>query len=519
MIDTTTTRYKLQYCIQNIKLVINDIRRQSISLVDNRIPHMTECLEKLLTCEEIKELSPVLLENFLMYIDAYENKDYLLAADYLNELLVKPLEEFAAEYTTQLPQPDCDDTYQVEYTSSASMTLAKVYNGKKIYLHSNLCPMDEANELCHKWQKIGVERYIVAGLGFGYHIAKLLENSLVTVCVFEEDARVIELAKKWSDVGGIFQTERVRIVHDPNYVQFVKMAEQYEKEKKSKICIYYPSVRTINHSVLKKRMSRLFLQMDNNTRWENHFMLNFSSNVSYVRNEVSELTDTWRNKTVYLIAGGPSLDLNIAQLKGRSEDTIVLTVGTSFKRCLAENINPDYVIITDPKDGVYMQISGVEDAEIPMLLLSTTYAKVAKIYKGQKYLIFQKGYNLAEEFAKQNNYRMHETGGSVVTTALDVCIRMQVKRVVFLGLDLAFTGGKSHQGMKTANMISKSEFLTEDIDGNMVVTSQNLTIYREWIEERIEKAKKDGCQTEFIDASEGGAKIAGTTIMKLRECL
>ena len=36
-----------------------------------------------------------------------------------------------------------------------------------------------------------------------------------------------------------------------------------------------------------------------------------------------------------------------------------------------------------------------------------------------------------------------------------------------------------------------------------------------WIENCIDRARKDGCNIEFIDATEGGARIQGTEIYRL----
>ena len=102
-----------------------------------------------------------------------------------------------------------------------------------------------------------------------------------------------------------------------------------------------------------------------------------------------------------------------------------------------------------------------------------------------------------------------------MTTALDFCIKMGVRRIVFLGLDLAFTGGRSHQGLKEKNMTAQSELYVTDIDGNEIPTSRNLNHYRLWIERRIARAKQEKLPIEFIDASEGGARVEGTVVQTL----
>lgn len=98
---------------------------------------------------------------------------------------------------------------------------------------------------------------------------------------------------------------------------------------------------------------------------------------------------------------------------------------------MLEGIEPDYVIITDPKPYVHKQIERMENSTVPMILLSTAFAQVARDYKGKKYILYQKGFDVAERYAKEKKYQMVETGGSVTTTALYFCICCRVKKLFF----------------------------------------------------------------------------------------
>jgi hypothetical protein len=142
-----------------------------------------------------------------------------------------------------------------------------------------------------------------------------------------------------------------------------------------------------------------------------------------------------------------------------------------------------------------------------MLFLSTAYREFAEKYNGDKYIIMQKGYDKAEEFAKDNGYNLYETGGSVSTTALEIGIRLGCRSIIFLGLDLAYTDDYVHASGTSRRELDDSSNLIEAIDiyGNTIKTTKVLNIYRRWIEERI----KDIRDIEIIDATEGGVRIKG----------
>ncbi len=515
------SRKALQNSIALLYRWCDSIRRQQISYCDTLfIQKVIPAIEQVMALPEMQGASEV-TELFSKLLDAYEERDYILAADYMESGILPCLELVVGDLVRQLPQPVAESAYQVEYTASGACTLAKTIGGRRRYLHTNLCPAREAESYAGRWQCQEKMVYYVAGLAFGYHIEAMSRNSFVKVYVYEEDRHVIELAEHYSDVWEMLDRRtNVEIIWDCGYRQFTERAYQFDQGVlDGKICIYDPSIYTINEDFLRDKMQLLFLQMDNADRWAGRMLANFNYNKAHIHNSVEELRDRVCGKTVYLIAGGPSLDQNIHLLKDRNQDSLILTVGRSLWRCMKEGIEPDLAIITDPTEGCYCQIKGYESCGVPLILLSTAYARLADEYKGMKYIACQEGYPLAEEYADEKGWMTFETGSSVTTTALDICIQFKAARVVFLGLDLAFTGGRSHQGLSDANIFGKSERQVPDIYGNMVSTSQNLNSYRRWIERRIERAKMDNCHTEFIDASEGGARVAGTQIMKLIEVM
>lgn len=509
-------RKDLHSCIWAFDIWSERIRAQSVSEGDNWLPGNITALEKVLKYSQMQGISGNVLELFSSFLSAYEEQDYVLAADYIESGVLPLLQDVVEEIVQALPLPETGKIgYQVEYTSSGATTLVKTVGQHKKYLHSNLCPRREGLRFTDRFLESGVSVYHVAGLGFGYHAAIMSRNPLLRINVYEEDKNVIELARKYSDAWEVLEARKnVTIIEDKGYKKFASAAQECESGGE-KICLYYPSIQTIADSHLRKNMEALFLQIDNFRRWENNLIINFTYNTKHLSREAGMLQNQFEGKTVFLIAGGPSLDKNIHLLNRCHSKGIILTVGTSLRRLLSENIRPDYVFITDPKPGLYGQVAGLETCGVPLILLSTALYWITRDYQGEKYIVCQEGYAPAERFAEKQGWSLYETGGSVVTTALDFCIQMGVERVVFLGLDLAFTGGKSHHGLQGADMKAKSDLTVEDIYGNPVVTSKNLNTYRQWIEKRIAREK----QISFIDATEGGARVAGTKVDTLDNLL
>lgn len=481
-------------------------------------------------------------------LDALENKDYILLADlfeiqlipflihlqevviakeeYLfddkryqsNLLVMKERDSKLASDIEAMPNPIelFDHGYMIEYTSCGLMTLAIENMDNKFYMHSNNRIHNEAFSLASSWYSDEKTEYIIYGLGLGYHIEALSEiDSNIIIKVYESDLNIIKLACAFSDLKGIIKNSNIQIIYDPC---FKELSESIcNLTENGKFVIHYPSLRNIKDLAIKEKLDNYFIQYSSIENQQRLLNGNFRENILLHSGLVDELKDEFEGKDLFIVAAGPSLDKNFQQLKNVGDSGIILATGTVFRKLLTAGITPNFVIVSDANPRVYHQIAGLEASEVPMLFLSTAYKGFAKNYKGRKYMICQKDYDMAERFAAERGAMLFSTGGSVSTTALDIGITLGCKRIIFLGLDLAFTDNYVHASGTSRRNLTDSDDLRQvtDVFENSIYTSRSLDIYRNWIENRIQGVK----DIEFIDATEGGAKIAGMKIMKLSECI
>jgi hypothetical protein len=487
------------------------------------------------------------MEVFGGILKAQENKDYILLAD-LYELNIIPLiislqeiimskEGFAIVEGTysealkamgknhkdivvqlkKIPPPSIymDNTYEIEFTSVGLMTLA-VNNTDKYYFHSNNNPSLEATTLTNSWYREDKTEYVIYGLGLGYHVAELysLDRS-ITIEIYESDLRIIQLMCAYSNIQNIFTLNNIKLVYDPEFIQLTDRLTNLTDV--SEFVIHYPSLRNIKNTAIKEKLENYFIQFSSIKNQSCLLNANFWSNIKNYDSLVDDLKETFNEKDLYIVAAGPSLDKNYMELKNISGKGIVLATGTVLRKLINAGIRPDYFIVTDANERVYAQIAGLESNDIPMIFLSTAFKGFSQNYKGRRYIAFQEDYPNAEEFARSNNVVLYKTGGSVSTTALDIGIKLGCKRIIYLGLDLAFTDNFVHALNTSRRNLTSTEGVrkVEDINGNLIYTSRSLDMYREWIERRI----KDIDNVEFIDATEGGAKIKGMQVRKLSELI
>lgn len=443
----------------------------------------------------------------------------LYSYDYLSNLNI--VEGFDAELGAllrRLPGPETlqEQGYIVEPTSGGDLTLVIEKEGARKYLHSNINVWKEASALAYSWRSSEKTAYIIYGLGLGYHIRELLrQDQHMDIEVYESNIHIIQMACTYSDSISLFSNPNIKLIYDPDFTELGDRMKGLEND--TGFVIHYPSLQVIPNSPVKEKLENYFIQY---SAIQNQLPLlnrNFSRNIRNYDGTVNDLSEAFQDKTVYIVAAGPSLDKNYRKLLEVGENDIILATGTVYKKLMKAGIKPNYVLVTDPNPRVYRQISGLEGSDVPMLFLSTAYSGFASNYKGKRYIIFQKEYDKSEEFAKENGLYCIQTGGSVSTAALDLGITFRCRRIIFLGLDLAYTDNYAHASDTSRRNAAESSDLrrVEDIHGKWITTSRSLDMYRIWIENRIRDVKG----IEFIDATEGGARIQGMRISGLNEVM
>ena len=398
-------------------------------------------------------------------IKAQESKDYILTADLL-ELQVKPFLLGIQEWL-----------------------LGQI----------NVCPEDYS-------------RYIIFGLGLGYHIDALLNlDDGIEIEIIEPDMEIIKTALASRRMNWLMGNMRVRLVYDPD---FTKLARSLEED--SRLIIHYPSLLHIQDERMRLALEKYFIRDSGKRNMAIAFENNFRENVINCSNYVDELEPMFKEKNAVIVAAGPSLDKNVRLLQGKPDNTIIVAVGTVFHKLMGLGITPDCVVFLDAQCNMTQQIKGLENELVPIVCASTAYKGIAMNYKGSKYLICQKGYDRAEQYAMEHQVRSYETGGSVSTIALDMCLQLGCREIAYIGLDLAFTGNRTHANDTACVKDAPDEDVlsVESTDGKMVSSSRLFMIYREWIERRVQQEDAEG---RVYDATEGGAKKKGLITKSLHE--
>lgn len=549
---------RIQYFVHRIVVAC---RVQNYDVVVRTFTTMTELLMPLLDAvlsdlsyynQEMDIVNPegvsASLQDILM---AQENKDYVLLGDLLELQLIpflqslqeviraydgvgvdpviwetnmkilkekdnklwKQLVDYHKEYEKKNTDGTWEGLHHLESTNSGAFTMAGLDGQGMYYYHSNVNPEKEAVDFANYYYDICSDSYVIWGLGLGYHVREMFRlDTGISMQVFESDMDVIYHCLIAVDMSGVMTNGRLVLVYDPDFTRIISTLENITEN----FIIHYPSLRHIENERIREQMEMFFIR-DSGKRntavlFENNSRENFKNYDGYV----DALRPAFEGKDVVIVAAGPSLDKNVELLMNKKSNMVILSVGTAFRKLIQLGIEIDYMIATDANPRTYGHIRGFEEQQVPMLYLSTTYKGYAMNYQGPKYLICQNGYDRAEELAQKNGWNLYETGGSVSTTALDVCISLGAKSIAFIGLDLAYTDNMAHASGTSSRVGVGMEDMQQvpAIGGGTVAASKLFMIYSRWIENRIKKAD---VTMPVYDATEGGAIVKGLRITTLEE--
>ena len=217
-------------------------------------------------------------------------------------------------------------------------------------------------------------------------------------------------------------------------------------------------------------------------------------------------------RPVLIVAAGPSLNKQLNLLRDNQDLFTILAVDTVWSILNKNGIIPDYLLAVDSRSKPSWPINGLNPST---KLVVEMGCAPGLVWSHNSNHVFTYTNALMQDCINQlgGHADSLRTGGSVATSAFDLACQLGGNPIVFIGQDLALTGGKDHaEGYPhayTENKLEAKKKAGFDVEGyypGVVRTERQLMMYKTWFEERISELP----EIMVINATEGGAKIKGT---------
>lgn len=141
-----------------------------------------------------------------------------------------------------------------------------------------------------------------------------------------------------------------------------------------------------------------------------------------------------------IVAPGPSLARNVEQLRGARGRAIITCFSHSLRPVLAAGVTPDLVLTVDPQDVRY-HFADCDLSQTCLVNAATSHPSLFEL-PAQRFLTLSANCAIDDWiFEGLDEVAAIPGGGSVATSALSLGVAWGCDPIVFLGLDLSFSGG------------------------------------------------------------------------------
>ena len=369
------------------------------------------------------------------------------------------------------------------------------------------------------------------GIVNGIFVREMLENLKKDSLVFlvEPDISLFIFCLYNFDMTDIISDERVAFfIKDVNFNEYYMslLTKVSVRMLNTQIVCFHPNMEKIYQAesaefcdVIMRRIRKV--NIDYNTvldlgdvALDNTIAnLHFIKNSNYVGNLVGKIPD---DIPFIIVAAGPSLDKNIKELKRAEGKAFIIACDRAVKSLLENDIEFSAVITIDSSKESEL-LSNPKCFDYYMFACFDSKNEILEMNHLNKIWLNSSSffYSICKNHDVSTKY--YTIGGSVATAAFNVARILGMKRIIFVGQDLAFDGEVTHAGGENDNAdVNKLTQFVDGVCGNKVKTRADWVKYLEWYKTSIKELPEG---IDVIDATEGGAKIEGANIMKLSDVI
>ncbi|MBN2144849.1 MAG: motility associated factor glycosyltransferase family protein [Candidatus Aureabacteria bacterium] len=428
--------------------------------------------------------------------------------------------------------PEFRQTVRFESAGSKGTTHVTFFQeGRYFSLHSKMDPFREAERFLEQSAIEKNQNICFLGLGLGYPLMELLKRRERPdwILIIEGDIRAFWAFCHVQDASFLFKTPGLFFLLCPSEERLFSFLQPHGftiianglKLIPFPSCIrflekYYHSIRKKIDDFPRWAYASISTQIRAGPIFSGNFFFNIMKMSSAIPFRVFK--DEFKNIPAVIVAAGPSLKKNLILLKQIQGRTLILAVDTIFKVLYDHGIQPDFVISTDFTQNAGQYFDFLQEKTPTVLLVDPeVFPGVPEKYPGAVVFYEIEGNSLcgwSRPFL--GDYGVLPKGLSVAHTAFSAALYMGSEPVIFLGQDLAFTGGRTHvKGAPHGVNVGPESSLLE-IRGwfGPIKTSNNMKVFLDHYEELISASER-----RVINCTEGGAFIKGCEHKSFREIL
>lgn len=435
-------------------------------------------------------------------------------------------------------ESESDSKAFVEEAKDGNLTLKYVRDEQVIYVHSKYNPQREAQTIVDKLsadQVIDENSHVVFyGIGLGYHIETFLaQYPQASYSIIEPSAEIFacyldhKILKK-------SLSKNLMMLQCGNQAEILYAKAVQSKDKNLLICELpaYTQIFTAEYTAFLSEFKRIIKEqrsaLHTNLAYKKRWVINSVNNLKVVLqtpNILLEDHDFCKGKSALLVAAGPSLDLEIENIRKIKQEGLayIFSVGSAINTLIHHGIEPDAICTYDPSEKnqmVFNKINQLGVDAIPMVFGSSVGYEVLEQYPGPKYHMITNQDTVASYFLQPENKEqldMVSDAPTIAVVTLELLVKLGFSQIILVGQNLAYTEKKSYSsgidymtGEMQKTMLQSDGVFTENVVGKQVKTTESFLNMKRQLEHTISKY-----QAKVVNTTIDGAKIQGTRFTPL----
>lgn len=424
------------------------------------------------------------------------------------------------------------DKYKIVYAKDGMRILEVYVDNNRIRLNSVYSPVKEAERWGAKYNNIGrITSVIMCGYGVGYffyELEKYIDDSAI-IFDYEPDIALFLFIMENFDISSFLSDRRVLLfvdgINDKDmYIDICRRINWAMLP--TQVIVYHP----VYDKLFKDRYEwfrdisgkcRYALELAGNTSMHHakEFTANAIRNIQFIKNSnyIGDFIDKIdKDVPIIIVSAGPSLNKNVDDLKKAENRAFILATDTAVRFLIEHDVYFDVIVSIDGSKPVEF-LSDKKCIEKCIFTIPDANTEILNKNCGRKVWLNGAGYleNLYNKYGFE--FPEYTSGGSVATAAFWIAKILKSDTIIFVGQDLAYDGKNTHAGSTVdIEEICDKDTYIDGINGEKIRTRWDWLRYLHWFENAISGLDEN---VKVIDATEGGAKISGTKIMKLSEAI
>ena len=444
-------------------------------------------------------------------------------------------------------------------TAKNGSVTAQVNN---MLLHSSYNPQREAMSTASQLASKNKETVIFMGAGLGWHICELAKlvtgpgtcpvKKIVVIepdpvhffgalfyvdwsVVFAVEQLVIALGCPEDSLMGLLEGNSISVGNSgvsAAYVYAVPAFIQHARQYFDSVITLIERNRDKNdiNAATYKKFEKLWIR----NSMKNLEQLSKHSTVKQFIQDASASAGYKNCKNYIVVAAGPSLESLLPKMKQFKQQAVIVCVETALHALLKAGVEPDFIVITDPQYYAYKHIAGLSAPQSILVCPLSVYPAVFR-FKCRQILFCSEMFPVSSYFEKQlGQFGDLGAGGSVASSAWNLCRLLGASNIYFAGLDLSYPQGQTHikgssaeqsfhtgenrlnpmQKLNSSSRFGANPEYAFDYNGNQVLTDARMKMFAWWFESKIAAETK----VKTYTLSSASMKIPGVEVAaKLEE--